>query len=105
MNMRVKFKIYKQSRWWRMVGSLGVCTILVVFPCVMTKCFISKLAWDNRLGHPANQALNSLNGLLNFDSEPLPPCENCHKAKQTHDSFPSRDHITNNLGELIHLDL
>ncbi|GJX19485.1 ribonuclease H-like domain-containing protein [Tanacetum coccineum] len=61
-------------------------------------CYVSKEVWHNRLGHPAN----SLN-LSNLDHNS--PCEVCHKAKQTRDSFPISDHKSVALGDLIHLDV
>ncbi|GJS24272.1 ribonuclease H-like domain-containing protein [Tanacetum coccineum] len=45
---------------------------------------------------------NSLN-LSNLDHNS--PCEVCHKAKQTRDSFPISDHKSVALGDLIHLDV
>lgn len=56
-------------------------------------CFVSKFTWHNRLGHPADQALNVLKDKLNSKSDPLPPCEVCHKAKQTRESFPMSQHV------------
>ncbi|KAI3499188.1 hypothetical protein L1887_34981 [Cichorium endivia] len=71
----------------------------------LAKCFVSKITWHSRLGHPAEQALNTLKDALQFNIDSLPPCEICHKAKQTRDSFPlSRTH-TSTLGELLHLDV
>nr|KAJ0213000.1 hypothetical protein LSAT_V11C400157850 [Lactuca sativa] len=68
-------------------------------------CCVSKLTWHNRLGHPSDQALFSLKQKLNFENDILPPCDVCHKAKQTRESFPVSQHVTSDLGELIHLDV
>lgn len=59
----------------------------------------------NRLGHPSNQTIVSLKNKLKFGNEVLPPCDICHKAKQTRESFPITQHVTSKLGELIHLDV
>lgn len=48
-----------------------------------TTCFVSKLIWHNRHGHPTDQALNYLKDLLKFGNDFILPCEVCHKAKQT----------------------
>ncbi|KAL4580545.1 hypothetical protein LXL04_016743 [Taraxacum kok-saghyz] len=69
------------------------------------KCCISKFVWHNRLGHPAEQALNALKHNLKFSNDPLPPCDVCHKAKQTRESFPLSQHNAKHLGDLIHLDV
>ena len=51
--------------------------------------YVSKEVWHNRLGHPANQILKLLKGSLNLTNvNHEGPCEVCHKAKQTRDSFP-----------------
>ncbi|XP_052622581.1 retrovirus-related Pol polyprotein from transposon RE2 isoform X2 [Lactuca sativa] len=68
-------------------------------------CCVSKLTWHNRLGHPSDQVLSSLRHRLKIGSEVLPPCDICHKAKQTRESFPVSQHTTSKLGELIHLDV
>ena len=67
--------------------------------------FFSKFVWHSRLGHPADPALNALKDNLNFNNDPLPPCEVCHKAKQTRDPFPLSQHRTKTLGDFIHLDV
>lgn len=59
----------------------------------------------NRLGHPADKALNVLKTYLKYDNETIPPCEVFHKAKKIRDHFPLSEHKTSNLGELIHLDV
>lgn len=69
-----------------------------------TVCCVSKLTWHNRLGHPSDQALNSLKTHLNFGNESLPPCDVFHKEKQARNSFPASQHVTSCLGELINLD-
>ena len=71
----------------------------------LTKCYISKITWHSRLGHPNDQALNSLKDKLKFGNINLPPCEVCHKAKQTRESFSLSEHITTKLGDLVHLDV
>nr|KAJ0189315.1 hypothetical protein LSAT_V11C800419360 [Lactuca sativa] len=68
-------------------------------------CCVYKFTWHNRLGHPSDQALVSLKHKLNFENVVLPPCDVCHRAKQTRDSFPVSQHVTSSLGELIHLDV
>lgn len=69
------------------------------------RCFVSKLTWHSRLGHPADPALNVLKNSLNFNSDALPPCEVCHKAKQTRVPFPLSHKTTSSLGDLVHLDV
>ncbi|KAI3688864.1 hypothetical protein L2E82_46759 [Cichorium intybus] len=71
----------------------------------LAKYFVSKITWHNRLGHPAEQALNVLKDTLKFTSDTLPPCEVCHKAKQTRDSFSLSQKTTATLGDLLHLDV
>lgn len=71
----------------------------------LSRCFISKFTWHSRLGHPANQALNVLKSRLNLDNEPLPPCEICHRAKQSREQFQISQNVTTKIGELVHLDV
>ncbi|XP_052627643.1 uncharacterized protein LOC128134208 [Lactuca sativa] len=59
----------------------------------------------SRLGHPAEQALDGLQDKLNFNNKSLPPCEICHKAKQTRESFTTSLHNSKNIGDLFHLDV
>ncbi|XP_071695425.1 uncharacterized protein [Rutidosis leptorrhynchoides] len=68
--------------------------------------FESILLWHNRLGHPSSPVLNILKHRLNLDHniDDL-PCEICLKAKQIREPFPLSDHVTKDLGELIHMDL
>lgn len=68
-------------------------------------CFVSKLTWHNRLGHPIDKALNVLKHILNFDSESFMSCDIFHKAKQTREPFPLSEHKFICLGELVHLDV
>ncbi|XP_071708373.1 uncharacterized protein [Rutidosis leptorrhynchoides] len=78
-----------------------------MFKCNMIYSNLSKhKLWHERLGHPANHTLNELNDKLGFYkiNDNNEPCETCHKAKQIRDLFPLSDHITKNLGDLIHLD-
>ncbi|GJS17143.1 ribonuclease H-like domain-containing protein [Tanacetum coccineum] len=85
-----------------------------------TKCVIQDLKREKVLGTGSESAglyvfyancdklavlkllKNSLN-LSNLDHNS--PCEVCHKAKQTRDSFPISDHKSVALGDLIHLDV
>lgn len=69
------------------------------------KCCVSKLTCHSRIGHPADQALNTLKDKLKLGNDSLPPCYVCHKAKQTGESFLLSQHNTIELGELIHLDV
>ncbi|KAL4591437.1 hypothetical protein LXL04_004402 [Taraxacum kok-saghyz] len=72
----------------------------------VVNCFVSKVRWHNRLGHPADQALNCLKQKLDLKIEnDSKPCEVCHKAKQVREPFPLSDHSVTNLGDLIHLDV
>ncbi|XP_071712191.1 uncharacterized protein [Rutidosis leptorrhynchoides] len=68
--------------------------------------FESVLLWHNRLGHRSSPVLNILKHILNLDMnvDDL-PCETCLKAKKIREPFPLSDHITKELGELIHMDL
>ena len=69
-------------------------------------CSFSKYTWHHRLGHPADQVLNLLSADLNINNnETFPPCEICHKAKQTREPFPISDHETTNVGDVVHLDV
>ena len=48
----------------------------------VVNCFVSKVRWHNRLGHPADQTLNCLKQKLDLKNEKdSKPCEVCHKAK------------------------
>ena len=68
--------------------------------------YVSKEVWHNRLGHPANQVLKLLKGSLNLTNvNHEGPCEVCHKAKQTRDSFPLSENKSTVFGQLIHLDV
>lgn len=69
------------------------------------KCFVSKATWHNRLGHPSEPVLRILGSSLDINDDPLPPCDVCHRAKQTRTPFPLSDHKSNSLGDLIHLDV
>ncbi|XP_071727720.1 uncharacterized protein [Rutidosis leptorrhynchoides] len=62
--------------------------------------------WHCRLGHPAEQALMCLKHSLNLNKQSFnEPCDICHKAKQTRESFVNSNHKTTELGELVHLDV
>lgn len=67
--------------------------------------FISTFTWHNRLGHPADKVLNILKGSLGYSFESPLPCEVCHRAKQTRESFSLSNRKAVCLGELIHLDV
>lgn len=72
----------------------------------VSSCYLSKVVWHSRLGHPADQVLHLLKSRLNLDGKTsLSPCEVCHRAKQTRESFPLSDHKTTGLGDLVHLDV
>nr|GEW45373.1 putative Gag-polypeptide of LTR copia-type [Tanacetum cinerariifolium] len=74
--------------------------------CPTPICYVSKSLWHQRLGHPADQVLDSLKTKLLFNANPtISPCEVYHKAKQTKEPFPLSDHKSRNVGELVHLDL
>ncbi|GJS39240.1 ribonuclease H-like domain-containing protein, partial [Tanacetum coccineum] len=69
-------------------------------------CNLSKCLWHNRLGHPSDQVLGILKDKLlveNINSHG--PCEVCHKAKQTRESFPLSEHKTTDVGQIVHLDI
>nr|GEW87038.1 ribonuclease H-like domain-containing protein [Tanacetum cinerariifolium] len=59
-----------------------------------------------QLGHPANQVLKLLKGSLNLSNiDHEGPCEVCHKAKHTRDSFPLSENKSTVFGQLMHLDI
>ncbi|GJS60511.1 putative RNA-directed DNA polymerase [Tanacetum coccineum] len=65
-------------------------------------CYI----WHCRLGHPANQVLDVLKHTLSFDNKNTELiCDTCQGAKHTREPFPLSDHVSTELGELVHLDL
>ena len=67
---------------------------------------LSQHDWHCRLGHPAEPVLSILRDTLKFDSKhKTVACEICHRAKQTRKPFPLSEHITSDLGDLVHLDL
>ncbi|GJU80865.1 putative RNA-directed DNA polymerase [Tanacetum coccineum] len=69
-------------------------------------CFLSKQIWHCRLGHPADQVLDVLRHTLSFDNKNTELiCDTCQRAKQTREPFPLSDHVSTELGELVHLDL
>ncbi|XP_071719576.1 uncharacterized protein [Rutidosis leptorrhynchoides] len=72
---------------------------------INTSCLTKEL-WHNRLGHPTDQALNHLKESLFYQESDLnTPCDICHQAKQAREPFPLSEHISKELGELIHLDV
>ncbi|GJU59725.1 putative RNA-directed DNA polymerase [Tanacetum coccineum] len=78
----------------------------VLFEKANSTCFLSKFVWHKRLGHPADQVLNVLNKDIVFEkTNDEIVCEVCQKAKQTREPFPLSDHVTKQLGDLVHLDL
>ncbi|GKE14464.1 hypothetical protein Tco_1422041, partial [Tanacetum coccineum] len=59
---------------------------------------VSKCLWQNKLGHPADQVLEVLQGRNDLKGiHTSGPCEVCHRAKQTINPFPLSDHKTNSL--------
>ncbi|XP_071708446.1 uncharacterized protein [Rutidosis leptorrhynchoides] len=69
-------------------------------------CYASSQLWHSRLGHPSNKVLNILKQKLDLkDDLKDKPCDVCHKAKQTRETFPLSDHKSEKLGDLIHFDL
>nr|GEV94105.1 ribonuclease H-like domain-containing protein [Tanacetum cinerariifolium] len=68
--------------------------------------FEKRKNYGDRLGHPADQALDVLKPTLNFDNKNTQLiCDTCQRAKQTREPFPLIDHVSTELGELAHLDL
>ncbi|KAI3520153.1 hypothetical protein L1887_09386 [Cichorium endivia] len=70
-----------------------------------SQCYVSKLTWHNRLGHPSDQVLRVLKDSLGYDDGNILPCDVCHKAKQTREPFSLSEHRTTSLGEIVHLDV
>ncbi|GKA71085.1 ribonuclease H-like domain-containing protein [Tanacetum coccineum] len=68
-------------------------------------CVVSKCLWHNRVGHPADQVLKVLKDKINIDDLITGPCDVYHKAKKTREPFPLSSHKTNDLGQLVHLDV
>ncbi|GJV56414.1 ribonuclease H-like domain-containing protein [Tanacetum coccineum] len=78
----------------------------VLFEKANSTCFLSKIVWHKRLGHPADQVLNVLKKDIVFEkTNDEIVCEVCQKAKQTREPFPLSDHVSEHLGDLVHLDL
>ncbi|GKC58870.1 ribonuclease H-like domain-containing protein [Tanacetum coccineum] len=62
--------------------------------------------WHNRLGRPSDQVLSFLKHRLKFDHDSKNELfEVCHKAKQNRETFPISEHKTNDLGQIVHLDV
>ncbi|GJW44303.1 ribonuclease H-like domain-containing protein, partial [Tanacetum coccineum] len=58
------------------------------------------------LGHPVDHVLDVLRHTLSFDNKNTELiCDTCQRAKQTREPFPLSDHVSTELGELVHLDL
>ncbi|GJV90668.1 ribonuclease H-like domain-containing protein [Tanacetum coccineum] len=79
----------------------------IVSNCSISSCFISKILWHQRLGHPADLVLNALKSSLNLDSHSTGDhlCDTCNKAKQPREPFSLSDHKSSKISELIHLDV
>ncbi|GKE31629.1 ribonuclease H-like domain-containing protein, partial [Tanacetum coccineum] len=74
--------------------------------CIHNVYFLSKYTWHCRLGHPADQVLNVLKPNLLFDNDKSDVmCDICQRARQAREPFPLSDHVSTEIGELIHLDL
>lgn len=57
------------------------------------------------MGHPSGPVLSILKDALGIGDGVLEPCDVCHKAKQYRDPFPLSSHVSESLGDLIHLDV
>ncbi|GJU86702.1 putative RNA-directed DNA polymerase [Tanacetum coccineum] len=69
-------------------------------------CNLSRCIWHNRLGHPSDQVLGVLKQDIDIDNiKESDPCEVCHKAKQTRESFPLSEHQTTDIDQIVHLDV
>ncbi|GJS78106.1 NB-ARC domains-containing protein [Tanacetum coccineum] len=66
-----------------------------------SSCFISKILWHQRLGHPVDLVLDALKSSLNLDSHSTSDhlCDTCNKAKQTREPFPLSDHKSSKIGK------
>ncbi|XP_071688885.1 uncharacterized protein [Rutidosis leptorrhynchoides] len=79
---------------------------VVGLSCNVCVHLVSAQLWHARLGHPSVQVLKVLKQKLNLkDIQENCPCDICHKAKQVREPFPLSDHKSQELGDLIHLDL
>ncbi|KAK1425214.1 hypothetical protein QVD17_20561 [Tagetes erecta] len=88
-----------------MVDPVNECEFLKCNSSVFN-CSTSFDLWHNRLGHPSEHVLNTLKQDLFLSKNCLSnPCEVCHKSKQTRNVFSNSDHKSENVGDLIHLDL
>nr|GEX02608.1 ribonuclease H-like domain-containing protein [Tanacetum cinerariifolium] len=77
--------------------------VLVIPKYTVSLLSVHKLIKDS---HPTNQVLKLLKGSLNLSNiDHEGPCEVCHKAKQTRDSFPLSESKSNFFGQLMHLDV
>ncbi|KAL4558053.1 hypothetical protein LXL04_036249 [Taraxacum kok-saghyz] len=68
-------------------------------------CCTSKATWHSRLGHPSEPVLKVLKQTLALNDQSLPPCDICHRSKQTRDHFPLSEHKSTSLGDLVHVDV
>ncbi|XP_071714896.1 uncharacterized protein [Rutidosis leptorrhynchoides] len=71
------------------------------------KCYLSNNLWHNRLGHPSENVLKKLKGKIDLSNKDInyEPCDVCHKAKQTRETFNDSDHKSVAVGDLVHIDL
>jgi hypothetical protein len=66
----------------------------------------SHLLWHCRLGHPSDNVLHVLKKDLSLSKHiNTQPCDICHKAKQSKNSFSNSNHKSTNIGDLVHLDV
>ncbi|KAD6794434.1 hypothetical protein E3N88_05330 [Mikania micrantha] len=99
-----------QSRKILVTGRQSDGLYLCVKDVVSMKVCLSKSQeysmWHSRLGHPSDEVLKVLKNYLNIETTTnTSPCEICHKAKQTRNPFPLSDHVSKQVGDLVHLDL
>ncbi|XP_071687288.1 uncharacterized protein [Rutidosis leptorrhynchoides] len=71
------------------------------------KCYLSNNLWHNRLGHPSENVLKKLKGKIDLSNKDIncEPCDVCHKAKQTRETFNDSDHKSVAVGDLVHINL
>nr|GEW00473.1 ribonuclease H-like domain-containing protein [Tanacetum cinerariifolium] len=68
--------------------------------------YVSKELWHCKLGYLVDQVLSVLSDKISFKTRDHTfACDICHKAKQTRESFPSSDHKSFKIDDLIHLDV
>ncbi|GJV78154.1 ribonuclease H-like domain-containing protein [Tanacetum coccineum] len=84
---------------------LTLFDVLVVPEYYVSLMSVHKDTWHCRLGYPTDQVLNVLKPNLlfeNYKSDVV--CDVCQRAKQTREPFLLSDHISIEIGELVHLD-